>query len=127
MHYLLLIHGKESVWEDMPPEEVGAVIEAVEEFDRDLSEAGQNLGSIRLQPAATGKVVRVRGGESLATDGPFAETKEQLGGIYVIEADDLDAAVGLASRMPLAAFSTIEVRPALGIDLREAVLATYDR
>jgi hypothetical protein len=89
----------------------------------ELSDAGKNLGSVRLQPAATATTVRVRGGNVLTSDGPFAESKEQLGGIYLVEADDLEEAKDIAARLPTATFSTIEVRSIVGIDPRRAVQA----
>jgi hypothetical protein len=121
MYYVLMIHADESGRGPRPPEGMGNVAEAVERFDNDLSEAGQNVGSIRLQPSATATTIRVRGGKVLTSDGPFAENKEQLGGLYLIEAGDLDEARNVAARLPTATFCTVEVRPVASIDLRRAV------
>src|SRR5689334_76929 len=78
-----------------------------------LSERGMIAGGEPLQSVATATTVRVRNGETMATDGPFAETKEQLGGFYLIECDDLDQAIEAASKIPDAAFGSVEVRPVL--------------
>ena len=84
---------------------------------------GRNLGSIRLQPAGTARTLRNVNGQRLVTDGPFADTKEHLGGLWLIEAMDLDEALTIARRLPDNAFATIEVRPVLGVDLRGALQA----
>ena len=126
MHYLLMIHGEETGQGELTQEQVERVILAVDEFDRELSDAGQNLGSIRLKPSSASTVVRVRGGEILTTDGPFAEAKEQVGGIYVIEAEDQGEAEAIAGKLPMASFGSVEVRPVLGLDLRKAILKAYD-
>ena len=123
MHFALLIHADESGMGDMAPEDVGNITEAVGQFDEEISNAGQNIGSVRLQPSATATVVRVRGGKTLSSDGPFAESKEQLGGIYLVEAKDRDEALDIASRLPTATFATVEVRPVQGIDLRRVLQA----
>ena len=121
MYYLLLIHAAADTIASLPPDEIGATIEAVDRFDREISDAGQNLGSVRLAVATTAVTVRVRDGKTVATDGPFAETKEQLGGIYLIDVAGIDEAVEVASRLPTAKFCAIEVRLAVGVDLRRAV------
>ncbi|MDX1435356.1 MAG: YciI family protein [Anaerolineales bacterium] len=126
MHYLLLIHGAENPVEGLSPEQITEIIAGVERFDREITGAGQNLGSIRLQPAGAASVVRLRQGEAITTDGPFMEAKEQLGGIYIIEAEDQAEAVRIAQKLPMAGHGTIEVRPVLGIDLRGEALVMYD-
>jgi hypothetical protein len=126
MHYLLMIHAGEAGLQEQNQEQIVAVIQAVEKFDRDLSGTGQNLGSIRLHPSSTSTVIRVRGGEVLTTDGPFIETKEQLGGIYIIEAADQAEAARIAARLPMAQFGSVEVRQVSGIDLRTTILQEYD-
>ena len=123
MYYLLMIHADESAMRSMSPDDAGRITAEVDEFDRELTEAGQNIGSVRLQPSTTATKVRVRDGKVITTDGPFIETKEQLGGIYLVEAGDLDEALSIASRLPTAAFATVEVRPILGLDLRRSVQA----
>lgn len=126
MHYLLMIHAGEAGFQEQNQEQIMAVIQEVEKFDRDLSNTGQNLGSIRLLPSSTSTVIRVRGGEVLTTDGPFIEAKEQLGGIYIIEAADQAEAAKIAVRLPMAQFGAVEVRQVSGIDLRTTILQEYD-
>jgi hypothetical protein len=82
-----------------------------------LRASGQYLGSAPLQPTTTSTSVRVREGKPLVTDGPFAETREQLGGYYLIEARDLDEAIGIAARVPMARRGTVEIRPL--VELRD--------
>jgi hypothetical protein len=81
----------------------------------DLNSKGQFLGSNPLHPSSTATTVRIRDGKSLVTDGPFAETREQLGGYFLIDAKDLDAAIGIALRIPGARFGTVEIRPVIEI------------
>ena len=121
MQYLLLIHASEADMGDMAAQDAGKIMEAMDAFDKEITAAGQNIGSIRLQPSAQTKTVKVRKGRALLTDGPFAETKEHLGGIYIIEANDKLEAAAIAARLPTAPFTTIEVRSVQGIDLRKAV------
>ena len=123
MYYVLLIHADESGMGAMAAGKIESITKAVDQFDEELTKAGQNIGSLHLQPSMTGTTVRVRDGKTLTTDGPFIETKEQLGGIYLVEATDLDEALGIASRLPTAAFCTIEVRPLQGVDLRRTLQA----
>jgi len=82
---------------------------------RDIHSQGQYLDASPLHPIATATSVRMREGGRLVTDGPFAETREQLGGYYLVEAKDLDEAIGLAERIPAARFGTIEIRPVMEI------------
>ncbi len=83
---------------------------------RQLHETGQYLGASPLHPVATATSVRVRDGKRLVTDGPFAETREQLGGYFLIDAKDLDEAIAVAGRIPAARLGTVEVRPILELD-----------
>ena len=85
------------------------------QLTQDLHREGTYLGASPLQLVATATSVRVRGGKKLVTDGPFAETHEQLGGYYIVEAGDLDEAIGIAARIPVATLGTIEIRPLLEI------------
>ncbi len=126
MHYVMLIHTDPAAFAELPPEEIGTLTREVMEFDGSISESGNNLGSVRLQPTSTAKCIRVRAGKPLTTDGPFAEAKEQLGGIYLIEAAGDDEAVSIASRLPVARIGTVELRPALGMDIRGQVFQMYD-
>lgn len=85
------------------------------QLTQELNSTGKYLGAGPLHPVATATSVRVREGKRLVTDGPFAETREQLGGYYLIEAVDLDEAIGIAERIPPARFGTVEIRPLLEI------------
>jgi hypothetical protein len=111
MQYLLLIYDSEKEWAKMSQAEQGKMYGEYMEFTSDVKAKGNHLGGNQLQPIATATTVRVRDGKRLTTDGPFAETKEQLGGFYMIEAKDLDEAIEIASRIPSARVGSIEVRP----------------
>jgi hypothetical protein len=113
MRYLLSIYGDETGWNDATPEQVGAIMAAYDEFGRKVEAAGVMLGGEGLQPTATATTVRVRDGETLTTDGPFAETREQLGGYYLLECKDLDEAIGWAAQIPGAQDGSVEVRPVM--------------
>jgi hypothetical protein len=113
MKYLLTIYGDESGLSDVTPEESAQVMAAYEAFSREVAEAGVMRGGEGLQPSATATTVRVRDGERMLTDGPFAETREQLGGYYLLDCPDLDAAIGWAAKIPGAAHGAIEVRPVM--------------
>ena len=110
MKYMLLIYSDEQDWTDAEREHCFA---ESTQLTHDLNTAGQYLGASPLHPVATATSVRVRNGKRLVTDGPFAETREQLGGYFLIEAPDLDAAIGIAGRIPGARKGTVEVRPVL--------------
>ena len=111
MQYLLLIYSAES--EDLMPGQDGWPEYMAEygAFTKGIVETGEFKGGEALKPAATATSVRIRNGERLLTDGPFAETRETLGGFYLIEADTLDRAIEIASKIPTARFGTVEVRP----------------
>ena len=111
MKYLLTIYADEARFGTMTPADSGAMMKAYGEFGSAAQDAGVLLGGEGLQPTATATTVRVRDGETLFTDGPFAETREQLGGYYLIEAANLDEATKIAARIPSARFGSIEVRP----------------
>ena len=113
MRYLLSIYGDESGWNDATPEQVGAIMAAYGEFGEKAEAAGVMLGGEGLQPSATATTVRVRADETLTTDGPFAETREQLGGYYLLECRDLDEAIGWAAQIPGARDGCVEVRPVM--------------
>jgi hypothetical protein len=110
MRYLLLIYGPEQT-EQPSPEEQAAVMQAYDVFTRSVKERGAYLGGEALEPTPTATTVRVRDDQTLTTDGPFAETKEALGGYYLLEAKDLDEAIEYAAAIPGATFGSIEVRP----------------
>jgi hypothetical protein len=86
------------------------------QLTQELNLSGHYVDASPLHPVATATSIRVRDGKRLVTDGPFAETREQLGGYYVIEANDLDEAIGIAERIPPAQFGTVEIRPVMEID-----------
>ena len=111
MQYLLLIYDQESQWGKLSEADQGKMYKEYGDFTQSITNSGHYLGGNQLHPVAKATTVRVRDGKKLITDGPFAETKEQLGGYYMIEAGDLDEAVAIASRIPSARFGSIEVRP----------------
>ncbi|MEO7455051.1 MAG: YciI family protein [Gemmatimonadaceae bacterium] len=111
MKYLALIYEEEKNWERMSPDEAGRMMAEYGQYTADIKSSGHYLGGNALQPTASATTVRLRAGKLATTDGPFAETKEQLGGFYLIEARDLNDAVQVASRIPAARNGSIEVRP----------------
>ena len=113
MQYLLLIYQNEKVWADMPEAEQGKAFAEYMEFSKDIAQKGQMLAGEALQPTSTATTVRVRDGKTLTTDGPFAETREQLGGFYLVEAKDLDEAIKMAARIPDVRSGSVEVRPVM--------------
>ena len=108
MKYMMLIYGDEGAWTEAERE---ACFGESLALTRELHEKGQFLGASPLHPVATATSVRVRHGKRLVTDGPFAETSEQLGGFFLIDAPNLDDAIAIAARIPGAAKGTVEVRP----------------
>jgi hypothetical protein len=114
MKFVALIYNDESLYADATPQDAAAVFAAHGEFGQAATEAGVFNGvGDGLQPTATATTVRVRDGERLLTDGPYAETKEQLGGFYMLECKDLDEALAWAARIPEAKSGAIEVRPVI--------------
>ena len=111
MEYLLLLHADEAGWNKMTKEQQEQGYAAYMAYGEALKKAGALKGSNRLQPVSTATTVRVTNGKQQVLDGPYAESKEQLGGYYLIEAADLDAAIAWAARCPGASHGTIEVRP----------------
>jgi hypothetical protein len=111
MNYLLLIYGEEA--ETLPSDQADAqaMHDAYRAFTEGIAKSGVLRGGDALEAVATATTVRVRGGEVVVTDGPFAETKEQLGGYYLIECADLDAAISIAAGVPGAVRGSIEIRP----------------
>ena len=110
MQYLLLIYGNEAHWGRLSEAERNRVSSEYGDLTRSLAQSGHLRGGNELQPTTNATTVRVRDKKKLVTDGPFAETKEQLGGYYLVEAKDLDEAVALAARIPSARWGSIEVR-----------------
>jgi hypothetical protein len=117
MKYALLIYANEQDWASQSDEQAQAVNQEYMAFTKDIIDRGLMKGGEALQGTATATTVRVRGGETLTTDGPFAETKEQLGGFYLVEAKDLDEAIEVAARIPDVRRGSIEVRPVMEIDM----------
>jgi hypothetical protein len=111
MQYLLLIYGDETRWDRLTEDECNQHLAECMAFEEEIRTSGHSRAGDALQPTSRATSVRLRGGKVLCTDGPFAETKEQLGGFYVIEARDLDEAVAIAARVPAAAYGSIELRP----------------
>ncbi len=111
MQYLLMIYSNENRMKDATPEEMGAFMGAYRSFTEGIIADGNYVGGEALQPTSTATCVSVNAGKTITTDGPFIETKEQLGGYYLVEAKDLDEAIEIAAKIPSAAFGTIEVRP----------------
>ncbi len=112
MKYMLLVYLNENAMNQTEREQ--CYVDSTQ-LCQDLAARGQFLGANPLQPVATATSVRVRSGNRLVTDGPFAETHEQLGGYFLVEAKDLDEAIALAARIPGARKGTIEVRPVLDL------------
>lgn len=115
MQYLCLIYEDETIWQKMPKAEAGKLFDEYYAFTDGIKKSGHYIGGNPLQPTDTATSIRVRNGKVSTTDGPFAETKEQLGGYYLVEAKDLNDALQVASRIPGARLGTIEVRPIMQI------------
>jgi hypothetical protein len=111
MKYLCLIYDDERKWEHMSKDEAEGMMGEYFAFTDAIKKSGHHLGGEALQPTQTATTVRVRHGKVSTTDGPFAETKEQLGGYYFIDARDLNDAIQIAARIPSARTGSIEVRP----------------
>jgi hypothetical protein len=111
MQYMLLIYGDEADWHNLSPQARDTLMKEYEAFADSIVKSGQFKAADRLSPSANATTVRVRAGKTLTTDGPFAESKEQLAGYFMIEAEDLDAAIAVAARIPSARWGCIEVRP----------------
>ena len=111
MQYLLLIYTSEAEGSAQTPEARGSMMAEYGAFTQGIIASGHYKNGNALQSVATATSVRVRNGKTVLTDGPFAETREQLGGYYLIDAQDLDAATAIAARIPGAGHGTVEVRP----------------
>lgn len=111
MRYMLLIYGDETQDVEATPADMEQMMAEYWAYTKEVNEAGVNLASEALQPTSTATTVRVREGKTLTTDGPFAETKEQLGGFYMVEAENLDDAIAWAAKIPGAKVGSVEVRP----------------
>jgi len=113
MKYMLLIYGDEAAMAKLNEAERAALFRDYGQFSEGIRRSGNFLAGAPLRPTPTATTVRLREGKRLVTDGPFAETREQLGGYYLVEAKDLDEAIAIAARIPGARTGSIEVRPVL--------------
>jgi hypothetical protein len=111
MKYMLLIYDEEQAWGKLSESEQQQIYKAYGQFGEEIKASRHYLAGSQLQPSSLATSVRVRNGKEMVTDGPFAETHEQLGGYYLIEAKDLDEATAIAARIPSAQMGTVEVRP----------------
>ena len=111
MQYILLIYGNEAAAKNVSKDDQMKMFAEYKAFTTELKGSGKMLGGEPLESVSTATTVRVQNGKTLRTDGPFAETREQLGGFYTIEAKDLDEAVTIAAKVPGAKYGSIEVRP----------------
>ena len=116
MRYLCLIYENEKEWESKPQSELEAVMGEYFTFTENIRSNGQLVAGEALQPTPTATTVRVRNGKISTTDGPYAETKEQLGGFYLIDARDLNEAIAVSARIPAARNGSIEIRPIIVFD-----------
>ena len=116
MQYLCLIYSAEGAGPQPGSPEFGAFMQGYGEFTKKVQDDGKFVSGDALQPVATATTVSVRDGNTTTTDGPFAETKEQLGGYYLLDCADLDEAISYAAMIPSAAYGRIEVRPVMVFD-----------
>ena len=113
MQYMLLIYSDEEAWDRRSEEEQGQMMQAYGAFTQELRDSGAMVAGDALDSPQTATTVRVKNDETLTTDGPFAETKEQLGGYYLVEAGSLDEALGWAEKLPGSRHGSVEVRPVM--------------
>ncbi|HWK11189.1 MAG TPA: YciI family protein [Vicinamibacterales bacterium] len=111
MKYMLLIHDEEAGWAKVNEAERSKIMAGYRQLVEELKSSGQYVTGSQLAPTSAATSVRVRNGKRLVTDGPFAETREQLGGYFLVEVANLDEAIAIAERIPSVHFGTIEVRP----------------
>jgi hypothetical protein len=111
MKFMFMIYHDEDELEALPAAQMQALVDSALDYSEDLRKSDHYIVSNALQSSRTARTIRVRGGKNSTTDGPFAETKEQLGGFFLIEARDMDEACAIAARFPPARIGTIEVRP----------------
>ncbi len=113
MQYLIMVYHAEGTGPQPPAEEFNQMIQAYGDLTQEMQDRGVFLGGNPLEPVSTATTVRVRDGKSETIDGPFAETKEVLGGYYLLDCKDLDEAIEFAAKIPTAAFGSVEVRPVM--------------
>ena len=119
MKFLAIIYNDEASYADATPEQVGAIFQAHGAFGEAAGKAGVLQGGEGLEPTAAATTLRVRDGERMLTDGPYAETKEQIGGYYLLECKDLDEALEWAAQIPEESSGAIEVRPVMNYEAYE--------
>ena len=115
MKYALLIYAAEKNWVDAPEQERSALYNEYWAYSMELKKSGKMLSCEPLDPTSTATTIRVRDGKTIPTDGPFADTKEQLGGIYVVDVKDLNEAIAWAAKIPDARTGSIEIRPLMNV------------
>ena len=115
MQYLCLIYEDEKEWQKMPTTQTEKILGEYSAYTESVRRSGNYLGGHGLEPSHAATTVRVRNGRVATTDGPFAETKEQLGGYYLLQARDLNEAIQLASRIPGARMGAVEIRPVMEV------------
>lgn len=116
MRYIALIYSNESDRENSTPEAMQQIMAEYRAFDEQVKAAGKWVAGDALKDTASATTIRVRDGKTMMTDGPFAETKEQLGGYYLLECDDLDEALAWASKIPTTKYGSVELRPVMVFD-----------
>jgi hypothetical protein len=116
MKYLLLLYGDESQWADATPEDIQLEMDAYVAYEAELREAGALIAGEALEPTHAASTIRIRDGETVQSDGPFAETREQLGGFYLLECRDAADAARWAEKVPAAQGGSVEVRPVMNYE-----------
>lgn len=120
MKYLCLVYRDEQVWDALPRREYHELVDEILDYREELRSGGQFIAADAVQNAHTATTVRVRDGKPIVTDGPYAETKEQIGGFYILEARDLNEAIRVAAKIPSARLGIVEIRPIKALDQRSA-------
>jgi hypothetical protein len=115
MKYMLLIYVDQPIWEKVGDDERQQMVRESVKLANEVNSSGHYLGAARLQPTSTATTVRLRQGNRLVTDGPFAETREQMGGYWLIDARDLQEAMSIAERIPAARVGAVEIRPVMDV------------
>ena len=123
MQYILLIYSSQKMWDGKTPEQINQVMGEYNAFTESIVKSGNFKAGEELQPTTAATTVRVRNGKISTTDGPFVETKEQLGGFYLIEAKDLNEAIQIAAKIPSARYGGVEVRPVVDFSQEAAASA----
>jgi hypothetical protein len=115
MRYMLLIYSREAAWDALSESEKGKIFQEYNAFTDSIRKSGHLVAGDPLHPTSTAATVRKSNGKAVKTDGPFAETREQLGGYYIVEAKNPDEAAAIAGRVPGARYGSIEVRPVMAM------------